>query len=71
MATYDLTQVELSALLTGNIDPSVRDFVLNYLFDPDSTMTMGTATVMTTTMTGRRMVTITAMGTAIPVMTTA
>ena len=33
MATYDLTQVELSALLTGNIDPSVRDFVLNYLFD--------------------------------------
>ena len=36
MATYDLTQVELSALLTGNIDPSVREFVLNYLFDPDN-----------------------------------
>jgi hypothetical protein len=36
MATYDLTQVELSALLTGNIDPSVREFVLSYLFDPDN-----------------------------------
>ena len=45
MATYDLTQVELSALLTGNIDPSVREFVLNYLFDPDADNPMGTVMV--------------------------
>jgi Ca2+-binding RTX toxin-like protein len=36
MATYDLTQAELSAAISGNLDASVRDFVLNFLFDEDS-----------------------------------
>jgi Ca2+-binding RTX toxin-like protein len=36
MATYDLTQAELSAAINGNLDASVRDFVLNFLFDEDS-----------------------------------
>jgi Ca2+-binding RTX toxin-like protein len=36
MATYDLTQAELSGVISGNLDASVRDFVLNFLFDEDS-----------------------------------
>ena len=41
MATYDLTQTELSALLTGNLDASVRDFVVNYLFDDENSHSKG------------------------------
>jgi hypothetical protein len=33
MATYDLNQTELNQLMIPNIDPSVRDAVLDYLFD--------------------------------------
>ena len=36
MATYDLTQAELSGVISGNLDASVRDFVLNYLFDDEN-----------------------------------
>ena len=36
MATYDLTQAELSGVISANLDASVRDFVLNFLFDDDS-----------------------------------
>src|SRR5262245_45000907 len=37
MATYDLTQTEVNALLsTGNLDVDVKNSVLNFLFDPDN-----------------------------------
>jgi hypothetical protein len=35
MATYDLTQAELSGVISANLDASVRDFVLNFLFNED------------------------------------
>src|SRR5262249_18462388 len=38
MATYDLNQVEVNNLLsTGNLDVSVKNFVLNYLFNESTT----------------------------------
>jgi Ca2+-binding RTX toxin-like protein len=36
MATYDLTQAELSGVISANLDASVRDFVLNFLFDDEN-----------------------------------
>ncbi len=36
MAIYDLNQVELNQLMQPNIDPSVRNAVLQFLFDGDT-----------------------------------
>ena len=42
MAVYDLNQVELNQLMQPNIDPSVRNAVLQFLFDGDtSNFTLG------------------------------